>query len=189
MRGQAMPDRDIELLTDRLRLRATRSADAARFAEIQSNWNVARMLRMAAWPVVPAEMAAWVEGHATEWADGTAYRFAVERDGKVIGLCDLDEIENGQGDLGYWYDEAAWGQGFAVEAARAVVRFGLETAGLTRLRSGHALGNAASGRILVGLGFRPVAETMKFFRPQGREIAHLAYMLENSGARPCRPSR
>ena len=177
-----MPDRDIELRTDRLRLRPTRPADAARFAEIQSNWNVTRMLRMAAWPIVPAEMSAWVEEHPREWADGTAYRFAVAHAGRVIGLCDLDEIENGQSDLGYWYDQTAWGQGFAAEAARAVVRFGLETAGLTRLSSGHAVDNAASGRILVGLGFRPGTETMKFYRPRGREIAHLAYMLEKSGA-------
>lgn len=177
-----MPDRDIELRTPRLRLRPTRPGDAARFAEIQSNWNVTRMLRMAAWPVVASEMAAWVEEHPREWADGTAYRFAVEHDGRVIGLCDLDEIENRQGDLGYWYDETAWGQGFAAEAARAVVRFGLETAGLMRLNSGHAVGNAASGRILAGLGFRPGAEATKFYRPQGREIAHLAYMLEKSGA-------
>ncbi|HEX5379024.1 MAG TPA: GNAT family N-acetyltransferase [Phenylobacterium sp.] len=177
-----MPDRHIELRTPRLLLRPSRPTDAARFTEIQSNWNVTRMLRMAAWPVVPAEMAAWVDEHAREWSAGTAYRFAVERDGLVIGLCDLDEIEGPRGDLGYWYDEASWGQGLATEAARAVVRFGLETLGLTRLRSGHAADNAASGRVLIGLGFRPGAETMKFSRPQGREIAHLAYMLEKSGA-------
>lgn len=182
MRGEIMPDRQMELRTERLVLRPTRFSDAQRFAEIQSNWNVTRMLRMAAWPADSGEMAAWVAEHPGEWAAGTAYRFAVEHEGRVIGLCDLDEIEGDQGDLGYWYDEAAWGQGFASEAARSVVRFGLETAGLARLNSGHAVENTASGKILIGLGFRPGAQTMKYFRPQGREIAHLAYMLEKPGA-------
>jgi RimJ/RimL family protein N-acetyltransferase len=93
MRSRALPDRDFQIRTARLILRPTRPADAPRFAEIQSNWNVARMLRLAPWPVVASEMSAWVATHPGEWAGGSAYRFAVERDSQVIGCCDVDDIE------------------------------------------------------------------------------------------------
>ena len=45
-----MIDRSIRLTTQRLGLRAFEPADAPRLVEIQSNWNVTRMLRLAPWP-------------------------------------------------------------------------------------------------------------------------------------------
>ena len=173
----ALPGRDFEMRTRRLRLRPTRPEDTDRFVEIQSNWNVTKMLRMAPWPVDPAEMTAWVHGHAAEWAAGTAYRFSVEAEGRLIGMCDLDEIEAGRGDLGYWYDEAAWGMGYAREAAEAVFGFARRTIGLARLRSGHAADNPASGKVLVRLGFAPLAEEPRFSRPRGCDIAYRPYMF------------
>jgi hypothetical protein len=84
--------------------------------------------------------------HPREWQAGEAFRFGVERAGRFVGLVDIDEIRDGWGELGYWLERAAWGCGYAAEAARAVVRFAFEEAGLSGLRSGHAADNAASGR-------------------------------------------
>jgi RimJ/RimL family protein N-acetyltransferase len=163
--------------TARLILRPTEPRDASRFAEIQSNWNVTRMLRLAPWPVDKAEMAAWVDGHAAEWAAGTAYRFAVERDGRVIGCCDVDDIDGDKGEIGYWYDEACWGDGVAGEAAQALVRFAQEDLGLVRLEAGHAADNPASGRVLERVGFRFQADITRYSRPHGRETPYRAYAL------------
>jgi RimJ/RimL family protein N-acetyltransferase len=174
------------LRTPRLTLRSLAETDTARLCEIQSNWNVTRMLRLATYPPDPEAMRLWLRGHREEWERGTAYRFAVLRDGEVIGCADIDEIADGRGDLGYWLDEPFWGQGLASEAAAAVLRFALDDLGLVRLRSGHVADNTASGGVLEKLGFRFAATTTKWSRPRGREIVHLRYELRRgNGVSPC----
>jgi len=177
MRSRTLPDRDFQIRTPRLVLRPTRPSDAPRFAQIQSNWNVTQMLRLAPWPVVEAEMAAWVDTHASEWAAGTAYRFAVERDGQVIGCCDVDDIEGDKGEIGYWYDEAHWGAGVASEAARALVHLALSDLGLARLEAGHAADNPASGKVLEKVGFRFQADITRYSRPHDRDMPYRTYAL------------
>jgi ribosomal-protein-alanine N-acetyltransferase len=177
MGDKALPDRDIRIATERLVLRPSEPGDAGRFSEIQANWNVVRTLRLPPWPPDPVAMAQWVAGHQDEWAAGTGYRFCVLRQDRIIGVCDIDEIEGGQGDLGYWFEEAAWGQGYAREAATAVVVFAFDTLGLIRLTSGNAVDNPASGAVLTRLGFRQRAEVMRFARPLGREVPYRTYEL------------
>ena len=137
------------LTTARLTLRPSEASDAARAVEIQSNWNVARNLRMASFPPDRAGTEAWFASHEAEWRDGTAYRFAIIADRRMIGLTDVDEIANNEGDLGYWLEESAWGRGYAFEAAQALVRFVFDTVKLTALNSGHAADNVNSGALVL----------------------------------------
>ncbi|MFZ0854475.1 MAG: GNAT family N-acetyltransferase, partial [Hyphomicrobiaceae bacterium] len=74
-------------------------------------------------------------------------------------------------------DRAAWGRGYAFEAAHAVTRFALEDVGLTLLKAGHADDNPASGRILTKLGFTPLDTVQIFSRPRGENIARRRYTL------------
>jgi RimJ/RimL family protein N-acetyltransferase len=90
----------------------------------------------------------------------------------MIGVIDVDE-----GSLGYWIDRSAWGQGYAYEAASAVVRFARERVGLLKLTAGRAYDNPASGRILCKLGFRSVDVVPRFSRPRGETIMQHRYVL------------
>jgi len=173
-----MLDRDVRLLASPLVLRPTEPADAQRFFEIQSNWNVTRMLRLAPWPATLAAMEAWLPLHLDEWAAGTAYRFAVTCEGRVIGCADIDEIAEGTGDFGYWLEEASWGRGFGKAAARAVIAFGFEVLGLRALTAGHAADNAASGHVLRSLGFTPTHDGEKASRSRGEVIPYRFLRLE-----------
>lgn len=175
-----MPDRDVTLRTPRLFLRPTQAGDAARFFEIQSDWNVTRMLRLAPWPASLEAMAAWLSEHPREWAEGSAFRFAVELDGRVVGCADVDEIGEGGGDLGYWFEQAAWGKGLAREAASALIAFGFERLGLDRLTAGHAADNPASGRVLTSLRFRWIADGDKPSRSRGETIPYRFYRLDRN---------
>ena len=141
------------LKTDRLTLRATTPSDAERAFEIQSDWNVTRMLRMASFPPDQAEISRWFGDHSREWIAGEAYRFSIMQEDRMIGVIDLDNIAQSRGELGYWIEQAAWGRGYAYEAAQAIVRFAFEDAELSQLRSGHAADNPASARVLFKLGF------------------------------------
>lgn len=167
----------VTLTTDRLALRPTTPADAQRAFEIQSDWDVTRMLRMAQFPPDADDMAGWFGEHRQEWIAGTAFRFAIERQGRMIGLVDLDEIDGEEGELGYWLEKPSWGQGYAFEAAQAVVAFAFEQIGLARLKTGHAADNPASGKVLLKLGFRPEKAMRKPSRSRGEEILHQSYSL------------
>lgn len=169
------------LQTSRLVLRPTEPADAGATFTLQSNRNVTRMLRMAAFPPDRAELGRWFLDHQREWLAGEAYRFAILCDGRFIGVADIDEIAQGEGDLGYWLGEAHWGLGFASEAAGALVDFAFGAAGLLKLRSGHAADNAASGRVLRKLGFRFTGQGRIASRARGVDIVQSKYVLDAAG--------
>lgn len=75
---------------------------------------------------------------------------------KVIGSCGLllipgsDQIE-----LIYCIDPALWNNGYATEAAQAVVDYAFREADLTLLFGRCALDNIASRRVLEKVGMRP----------------------------------
>jgi RimJ/RimL family protein N-acetyltransferase len=165
------------LATARLRLRPSVAADAERAFEIQSDWRVTRNLRMARFPADRDDIASWFVIHEAEWLAGTAFRFAIEEDSRMVGLVDVDEVAGSEGDLGYWLEPAAWGKGFAYEAASALVRFAFDTLGLSALNSGHAADNPNSGRILTKLGFARAGEGATHSRSRGETIRQIRYRL------------
>lgn len=172
-----IPSRDTILKTPRLRLRPTEPSDARRLFEIQSNWNVTRMLRLANWPAELATMQVWVSGHAEEWRSGEAFRFAVIHQERVVGCADVDDFTGDGGEIGYWLDEAVWGQGLAREAARALVDFAFRELNLGWLHAGRAAANPASGRVLEHLGFIQVAKDVRYSRPLRRDVPYVFYRL------------
>jgi RimJ/RimL family protein N-acetyltransferase len=111
-------------------------------------------------PYGPDDAAEFLERAASQQADGTAFMFALaERTTpqNLIGVVSL-ERDDGPGDsaeLGYWLAQPLWGRGLMREAAKAVVGYAFESAGLARLYACYHLGNEASRRILMGLGFLP----------------------------------
>lgn len=167
------------MTTDRLVLRPTHGSDADRAFEIQSDWEVTRMLRMASFPPDREEIRNWFADHQREWLVGEAYRFAVERQGRLVGIVDVDEIAEGEGELGYWFEQASWGRGYASEAAPTIVQFAFGVVGLSQLRSGHAVDNPGSGQVLLKLGFSPLDTVERNSRSRGESIMQRRYLLPN----------
>jgi RimJ/RimL family protein N-acetyltransferase len=168
---------DYNLETPRLTLRCFLVSDAERVTEIVGNWNVGRMLRLAPYPASLENQRAWLASHEVEWLAGTAYRFALIENGRVIGCADLDERPSGRNEIGYWLDEACWGRGLATEAASAVRDFAFGVLGLDRLTSGHAFDNPNSGRVLEKVGFRWVDDTTVWSVPRQAEIVQRRYAM------------
>ena len=76
-------------------------------------------------------------------------------DGRLIGGIGLRlERQHDRGELGYWLGVQYWGQGYATEAAREMLRYGFEELGLHRIFASHFKHNPASGGILKKLGMR-----------------------------------
>jgi RimJ/RimL family protein N-acetyltransferase len=138
------------------------------------------MLSMAAYPPVQEDVAAWFSRHENERTSGTAYRFAVDYNGKMIGLVDLNGVNDQEATLGYWYERSAWGQGFAFEAAHALVQFAIGEIALTRLRAGHAADNPASGRVLIKLEFQLLDVVTRPSKSRETKIEQWRYLLDCS---------
>lgn len=83
-----------------------------------------------------------------------------DRAGAPLGLCGLVEGRDGleAPDLGYAFLERHCGQGYATEAAGALLGHLRDTLGLTQLCAVTDLQNAASQRVLIKIGFTPAGE-------------------------------
>src|SRR4028118_2227549 len=77
--------------------------------------------------------------------------------GDPIGFCRLRHLHAGpEVEILYGISSPEWGRGFATEVALAVLRYGFERAGLTRVLGVADAGNLASCRVLekIGMTFR-----------------------------------
>lgn len=94
-----------------------------------------------------------------------------------LGCCGLRpyRLEDGIYELGFHLRPEHWGQGYATEAARAVIDHAFDTLHARALFAGHHPGNVASRRLLEKLGFRYTHD--EFYAPTGLE--HPSYLLES----------
>ncbi|MFL5807146.1 MAG: GNAT family N-acetyltransferase [Roseiflexaceae bacterium] len=77
-------------------------------------------------------------------------------DGRLIGGCGIhvSNPRNREGWIGYILRRDCWGQGYASEAARALLGFGFGALGLHRIYATCDLRNLASARVLEKIGMR-----------------------------------
>lgn len=143
--------------TDRLLLRPWRVSDAAVRRELWTERD----------PRVPAHRRISADGHPTlediedSIRRGQGYPFpgllAAEQksSGRVIGYCGLvphGDGRSGEPELAFEFLRQVWGQGFATEAAWAVLQQAQEC-GYRRVWAGVRDWNTASRRVLAKLGF------------------------------------
>lgn len=98
----------------------------------------------------------------------------------IIGTCGLHEEAHGP-EIGYWIAREWWGQGYATEAARAVLSVA-RTLGHRRIHSCHAVDNPASGRVLRKAGFVPTGRLRTIHsRGRGGAVTVVDYATELDG--------
>jgi ribosomal-protein-alanine N-acetyltransferase len=126
------------LHTARLRLRGFTDADADALFAMHSNVHVLRYWDSPPWS--DPERAEQFLAACREMAEeGTGARLAIDRnsDGAFIGWCSLTRWNPTfrSASMGYCFDEAAWGQGYATEAARGVLQWAFDTLDLNRVQA------------------------------------------------------
>lgn len=144
------------LHTARLRLRPFTEADAGPLFTLHSNAHVLRYWDAPPWSE-RGRADRFIAACAQMASDGTGARLAVERtsDGTFIGWCALSRWnpDYRSASMGYCYDEAAWGHGYATEAARALLQWAFDTLDLNRVQAETDTRNVGSARVLEKLGF------------------------------------
>lgn len=134
--------------TKRLILRALEPSDAQRIAALAGVWEVASMTGRIPYPYSEVAAQQWVKGFAA----GEVV-FGIEHERELIGVCGFTPSGDGNAELGYWIGKDYWGQGFATEAADALMRYGFAKCGIKRFVCKHLSDNAASARVIAKLGF------------------------------------
>lgn len=140
--------------TDRLLLRPSWPEDASAIHAAIDDEAIVRNLARAPWPYTPWDAAQFAALEHGDMFPNFMLMLRTDGEPKLIGSCGLGELQ-GEAELGYWIARPFWGQGFAAEAARAVIGIA-KALGHRKLVSGHFTDNPASGRVLRKIGFRPL---------------------------------
>lgn len=144
------------LQTERLRLRPFAETDADDLFALLSDPEVLRYWDEPPWTDrTRAEQ--FIERCRQMAEEGSGARLAIDRaaDGRFVGWCTLSRWNPDfrSAKMGYCLVKAAWGQGYATEASRALLTWAYDTLDLNRVQAEADTRNVASGRVLEKLGF------------------------------------
>jgi len=144
------------LLTARLRLRPSTSGDTDALFALHSNAHVLRYWDAPPWSE-PGRAERFIAACGRMAEEGSGARLAIDRvsDQAFVGWCSLSRWnpDYRSAAMGYCFNEAAWGHGYATEAGQAVLQWAFDTLGLNRVQAETDTRNAASARVLEKLGF------------------------------------
>lgn len=145
------------LRTPRLRLRPFLPDDAPAVQRLAGDLAVAHTTLNIPHPYEDGMAEAWITMVAEDFTVGRQVVFAVtgEATAELLGAIGLVlRLEHARAELGYWIGHPFWGQGYATEAVREVLRYGFVTLGLHRIHASHFARNPASGRVMLKAGMR-----------------------------------
>jgi RimJ/RimL family protein N-acetyltransferase len=162
--------------TERLLLRPSWPEDASAIYDAVADEGVVRNLARVPWPYTACDAAAFAAMEHSELYPNFMLMLRTDGAPKLIGSCGLAE-RDGEAELGYWVAREHWGQGYASEAAKAVVGVA-KALGHRKLVSGHFIDNPASGRVLRKTGFQPLGRVeQRYSAGRGREVSCALFEL------------
>lgn len=95
----------------------------------------------------------------------TKFQLAIihQEKGHLIGNCGIriNDSEQREANIGYELDSRYWGNGYATEAARAILQFGFERLKMRRIWAECVADNVSSVRVLEKIGMRLEARELK----------------------------
>ncbi len=149
--------KNMEIRTKRLILRPIRIGDEKEIHEYAGDKDITMMF----W--LPndtfEETVDFVKKNAEEWnsEDQTNFEFVIILDGKIIGGCDCDlghSEDRSYATLGWIINKKYRKQGYASEAASAVLRFAFENLGIDKVYAQCDINNPASFAVMRKIGMK-----------------------------------
>jgi len=142
---------------------------------VQEYARIPKVVRFMPWgPNSPAQTKVFVR-RAMDWSrerPRLKFEFAIilKAEQRLIGGCGIriHRTVAGGADMGYCLHPDHWGEGYATEAARAILRFGLSHLALRRIWATCDPNNKASARVLEKAGMKREGRLRKNVFQKGR---------------------
>jgi RimJ/RimL family protein N-acetyltransferase len=139
------------LKTKRLILRAPRPDDADALALLMNDRRIADNTARVPHPYTVRDAEAFI----AHIANGGETAFVITlANGEMIGNGGIGRLRTDGPEIGYAIGVDHWGNGYATEAARAVIDHAFTDLGFEELRAGARVSNPASRRVLEKCGFQ-----------------------------------
>ncbi len=175
--ARCAPDMTI-IKTRRLTLRPIEKADAARFAVLCNDEDIARNTARIPYPYTRQDADVFVDQLIRARINGDEHAFAVCRNAEIIACAGALQTDTSTWEIGYWVGADYRRQGVASEAADAITQFAIRALGAETVTAGYFADNPASGRVLEKVGFHYAGErAMMHSRGRGEEIEAVRLML------------
>ena len=182
------------LETQRLRLRRFEQQDLGAALAWACDEEVFRYAFSDA-PRGPEDVQAFLDSCSRQYAERGIGPWAVElRDTREqIGNCSFSGIDSTHArvEINYFFGRRYWGQGFATEATREMLRFGFEALHANRMEARCLPGNTGSERVLQKLGMAFEGLFRECVYAKGRfhdlkvySILHRDWLAGRSGGSP-----
>lgn len=146
------------LTTERLVMRPPHAGDIVPLIELADNRHVAEMLARMPHPYGEAEARAFLAMAAAP-RSGAVYALTLKENGAFVGCAGLNATDRGL-ELGYWVGEPYWRQGYATEAAHALVDLAFTGTTIQVLHCSTRVINPASRRVIHKCGFQYAGQGM-----------------------------
>ena len=142
------------LATERLVLRTPVADDAEDLVAIANSREIAEMTSQMPHPYTRRDAEAFLRSVEAGETEGYVYGITIADTGRLIGMCGVEQSRRFGGlEVGYWLGRAWWGQGYASEAASAVVDLAFRVTGTDVIYAATRTVNARSRQVLIRQGF------------------------------------
>lgn len=143
------------IMTERLFLRLFHESDAEEVTNLCNNYRIYKSTLNLPFPYTLECAMTWISNHKDNFESDKLYEFAItdKVSGQLLGAIALsNRKQNKHGEIAYWIGEQYWGNGYATEAAKAVIDFAFQAKDYHRVYACHFKSNPASGTVMKKCG-------------------------------------
>jgi RimJ/RimL family protein N-acetyltransferase len=173
IRGDSMIYDDINktIITERLLLRLFTEADAETVTRLCNDHNIYKSTLTLPYPYTLDCAMSWIEHHQENFNADKLYEFAICDRGTgalygAIALSNHQRYDNGE--LSYWVGQPFWGNGYATEAAKAILDFAFDVKKYHKVYARHFASNPASGQVIQKIGMKKEGVLMDHVKKEER---------------------
>lgn len=139
--------------TNRLIIRPFNLSDSKKLFECCNDFEVVKTTLGIPWPYTKNIAKSWITAKEKEEKEGASYEYAIcqkENKNEIIGCIALMGTNSPakKAELGYWIERKMWNNGYATEAARAMIEFGFNKLNLNSIYARFFDINPASGKVM-----------------------------------------
>ncbi|MDG4850674.1 GNAT family N-acetyltransferase [Peribacillus frigoritolerans] len=159
------------ITTKRLVLRIFQKSDAVAVTKLCNNYNIYKNTLYLPYPYTIEDALSWIEHHLDNFYANKSYEFAItdKESGKLYGAIALSNNQKfNNGEIAYWIGKKFWGNGYATEAAQAILHFAFEEKQYHKVFARYFNSNPASGRVMQKLGLKKEGILIDHVRKENR---------------------